>query len=88
MDRTHRSIGSDNLMNMTNPARNPYEGQMAVYSEDGRVTVGPSLEPEHRGEWYMEAIVNEEGGYMSCTITEAQLRALVAYIDLHKDGAR
>lgn len=62
----------------------PYSGEMAVYSEDGAVKVGESLEPDHRGKWYMEAVVNEEGGYVSCTITEGQLRALVAYIDLNK----
>jgi hypothetical protein len=65
----------------------PYAGEMAVFSEDGAIRVGKSLEPNHRDEWYMEAVVNEEGGYVSCTITEAQLRALVAYIDLNKRAA-
>ena len=64
-------------------SRNPY----AVYSEDGMVIVGESLDSEHRGEWYAEAIVNDEGGNVSVTITEAQLRSLVNFIDLNKRGA-
>lgn len=56
-----------------------YAGDLVIHVEDGSVRVGRS--PGNPREFFMEGVVNEEGGYGSVTLSEAQLRTLVAYID-------
>ena len=53
-----------------------YEYGMTIAVEDGVVKLH-----NYGGKWSAEAIVNEDGGYMSVTLNEGHLRALVDFID-------
>ena len=56
-----------------------YEYGMTIAVEDGIVRVH-----NYGGQWSAEAIVNEDGGYVSVTLNEGHLRSLVDYIDRQK----